>query len=37
MTAAVLFLCGTGLGIWALFDFLNYEDFYVILLLWFNW
>jgi hypothetical protein len=33
--AAALFLAGAGLGIAAFFDFLRYEDFFMILLLWF--
>jgi phosphoglycerol transferase MdoB-like AlkP superfamily enzyme len=33
--AAALFLAGTGLGVAALFDYLRYEDFFMILLLWF--
>ena len=33
--AAALFLAGTGLGIAAFFDYLRYEDFYMVLLLWF--
>ena len=33
--AAALFLAGTGLGIAAFFDYLRYEDFFMVLLLWF--
>jgi hypothetical protein len=33
--AAALFLAGTGLGIAAFLDYLRYEDFFMVLLLWF--
>lgn len=33
--AAALFLAGAGLSMAAFFDYLGYEDFFIVLLLWF--
>jgi hypothetical protein len=35
LISAALFLAGTGLGIWAFFDYLRYEDLFMVLLLWY--